>query len=58
MTRFRHLNGVYTQQFNKNHGRDGPLFRGRFKSLVIERIDQCENVRHEILCIRNKFNEG
>lgn len=33
----RHVDGVYTQRFNRAHGRDGPLFRGRFKSIVIER---------------------
>ena len=32
----RHLNGVYTQRYNKRHGCDGPLFRGRYKSIVVE----------------------
>ena len=32
----RHLNGVYTQQFNKRHRTDGPLFRGRYKALLVE----------------------
>ena len=32
----RHLNGVYTQRYNKRHGCDGQLFRGRYKSIVIE----------------------
>ncbi len=32
----RHLNGVYTQRFNRFHGYDGQLFRGRFKSILIE----------------------
>ena len=32
----RHLNGVYTQRFNKRHGCDGQLFRGRYKSIVVE----------------------
>ncbi|MFH1594672.1 MAG: transposase, partial [Candidatus Omnitrophota bacterium] len=32
----RHLNGVYTQRFNVNHKIDGSLFRGRFKSILIE----------------------
>jgi len=32
----RHLNGVYTQKFNKAHDRDGPLFRGRYKALLID----------------------
>lgn len=31
----RHINGVYTQRFNRKHGIDGPLFRGRYKSILI-----------------------
>jgi REP element-mobilizing transposase RayT len=32
----RHLDGVYTQRFNRAHGRDGPLFRGRFASVLVQ----------------------
>ncbi len=32
----RHVNGVYTQHINRMQGRDGPLFRGRYKALVVE----------------------
>jgi len=32
----RHLDGVYTQYFNRHMRRDGPLFRGRYKSILIE----------------------
>ena len=32
----RHLAGLYTQRFNRAHGRDGPLFRGRYKAVVID----------------------
>ena len=32
----RHLNGVYTQRYNKRHRCDGQLFRGRYKSIVVE----------------------
>ena len=31
----RHIDGVYTQRFNRSHGFDGPLFRGRFKSILV-----------------------
>ncbi len=31
----RHINGIYTQRFNKKHGFDGPVFRGRFKSVLV-----------------------
>lgn len=33
----RHIDGVYTQRFNRAHKRDGPLFRGRYKAIVIDR---------------------
>jgi putative transposase len=32
----RHIDGIYTQCYNKSLGRDGSLFRGRYKSCVIE----------------------
>jgi putative transposase len=31
----RHINSIYTQRFNKSHGYDGPLFRGRYKSVLV-----------------------
>jgi hypothetical protein len=31
----RHLNSVYTQRYNRRHGFDGQLFRGRFKSILV-----------------------
>jgi putative transposase len=33
----RHLNGVYTQRFNRLEKRDGALFRGRYKAILIEK---------------------
>lgn len=33
----RQLNGVYTQRFNRRHGREGHLFQGRFKAIVVDR---------------------
>jgi REP element-mobilizing transposase RayT len=32
----RHINGVYTQRFNRTHGLDGQLFRGRYKSIIVD----------------------
>ncbi len=32
----RHIDGVYTQRFNRAHDIDGPLFRGRYKSILVE----------------------
>jgi REP element-mobilizing transposase RayT len=31
----RHLNSVYTQRYNRKHGFDGQLFRGRYKSILV-----------------------
>lgn len=31
----RHINGVYTQRFNRRHHLDGQLFRGRYKSIIV-----------------------
>ena len=33
----RHINGVYTQAFNRRHGKVGHLFQGRFKAILIDR---------------------
>ena len=32
----RHINGVYTQRYNRLRKSDGPLFRGRFKAIVVD----------------------
>ena len=32
----RHVNGVYTQTFNRRHGLVGHLFQGRFKAIVVD----------------------
>lgn len=32
----RHVNGVYTQRFNKYHRCDGQLFKGRYKAIVVD----------------------
>ena len=31
----RHINGLYTQRFNRRHNCDGQLFRGRYKSILV-----------------------
>jgi len=33
----RQLNGVYTQDFNRRHGRCGHVFQGRYKSILVDR---------------------
>ena len=32
----RHIGAVYTQWFNQQHHRDGPVFRGRFKAILVD----------------------
>ena len=37
LSRFmRHAAGVYTQRFNRLHKKDGPLFRGRYKAILVQ----------------------
>jgi hypothetical protein len=33
----KHLNGVYTQTFNKKHRRVGHVFQGRYKAILIQK---------------------
>lgn len=33
----RQLNGVYTQRFNRRHGRVGHVFQGRYKGILVEK---------------------
>jgi hypothetical protein len=32
----RHVNGVYTQRYNRKYKKDGTLFRGRYKAILIQ----------------------
>jgi putative transposase len=32
----RHLNGLYTQYYNRSTRHDGPLFRGRYKAILVD----------------------
>lgn len=34
------LSSGFTREYNKRHGRDGPIFRGRFKSVSVESDSQ------------------
>src|SRR5512146_253049 len=33
----RHVNGVYTQRYNRRHHKVGHLFQGRFKAILVDR---------------------
>lgn len=44
----RHINGVYTQTYNRRHRKVGHLFQGRFKAILVDRdaylLDVCRYV--------------
>lgn len=45
LSRFmRHLNGVYTQRHNRKHKKDGPLFRGRYKAILVQEEEYIKGV--------------
>jgi REP element-mobilizing transposase RayT len=52
----RHINGVYTQQFNRTHQQDGQLFRGRYKAVLVEADSHLLEVMRYIH--RNPLNAG
>jgi len=37
----RHINGVYSQRFNRRHGLVGHLLQGRFKAILVDRVRTC-----------------
>jgi REP element-mobilizing transposase RayT len=46
----RHLNGLYTQRYNRRHSRVGHVFQGRFKGILVERESHLlELVRYVVL---------
>lgn len=46
----RHLNGIYAKSFNKSMNRDGPLFKGRFKSILVDTESYFIQVSRYIHC--------
>jgi len=44
----RHINGVYTQRYNRLEQTDGPLFRGRYKAILVDANDHLLNVSRYI----------
>ena len=52
----RHINGVYTQYFNRKHKQDGQLFRGRYKAVLVEEDSHLLEVMRYIH--RNPLNAG
>src|SRR5258705_7972318 len=39
-----HIDGLYTQRFNRHHNRDGPLFRGRYKAILVDKDEYLAQV--------------
>jgi len=37
MSALQRLNGLYTQRYNRRHKKDGALFRGRYKSVLVDK---------------------
>ncbi len=52
----RHLNGVYTQRYNRTQKTDGPLYRGRYKAILIDADAYLLNVSRYIH--RNPLEAG
>jgi len=56
----RHLNGVYTQAYNRRHGKVGHLFQGRFKAILVDRdaylLEVCRYV--ELNPVRSRMVAG
>ena len=46
----RYINGVYTQRYNSLNSTDGPLFKGRFKAVLIEYGDTLLKLSKYIHC--------
>ena len=53
----RQLNGIYTQRFNKDQNSEGPLFRGRYRAIILEeqyilpisRFIDLQPVKHQLV---------
>ncbi|MFH1460756.1 MAG: transposase [Candidatus Omnitrophota bacterium] len=46
----RHINGVYTQSFNRKHKRVGHVFQGRYKAMLVDRDEYLlEVIRYVVL---------
>ncbi len=52
----RHINGVYTQRFNRGHKKEGQLFRGRYKAVLV--ADDCHLLEVLRYIHRNPLRAG
>ncbi len=44
----RHLNCVYTQRLSRENNNEGPLFRGRYKAVRVDKDDYLLEVLRDI----------
>ena len=49
------LNGVYTQAWNRHHGRTGHLFQGRLKGIL---VDRGQHLSRDRRVLRRLFGDG
>ena len=52
----RQLNGDYAQHFNRRHGRDGHVFQGRFKAILVQREAHLLEISRYV--VRNPVRAG
>jgi REP element-mobilizing transposase RayT len=52
----RQLNGDYAQHFNRRHGRDGHVFQGRFKAILVQREAHLLEIARYV--VRNPVRAG
>ena len=56
----RQLNGVYTQHVNRRHAQEGPIFHGRFKSILLEKknylLPVCRHVVTDPVRLKSAVN--
>lgn len=52
----RQLNGDFAQHFNRRHGRDGHVFQGRFKAILVQREAHLLEVARYV--VRNPVRAG
>ena len=52
----RHINGVYTQYYNRSEGVDGALFRGRYKAVLVDAQNYWQHLSRYIH--RNPIDAG
>ena len=45
----RHLNGVYTQRYNRRHGEVGHLYQGRYKAILVQKENYLQELTRYVV---------